>query len=191
MSRSGLDAISAALVCSETNAFPFSEHRTQLAMVNSLFTEENHLAAQWQPIAQALREMEVSFLNEVSSDFAIGIRKDGRLHSFRLLLRRLWNEIGAEGEISNASILHFADQVKAEYEKAQVEWDAIKLDAAKLGVGTAGLFAAGALTLNLPTFVTAGGALVGAYDLWKKSRSFRIRNPASLLVDLKSNRMVD
>lgn len=189
--RSGLDAISAALVCSETNAFPFSEHQAQLSLVNSLFEKENAVSNQWQPIAQAFQRLEMSFLNDVSSDFAIGLRKDGRLQSFRLMLRRLWREIGAEETASPSAVLGFADQIAEEYEKARVEWDAIKLDAVKMGLGSAGVFAAGAFTLNLPTFITAGGALLGAYELWKKSRAFRVRNPASVLIDLKSNRDSD
>jgi hypothetical protein len=183
--RGGMDAISAAMICSQVNAFPFCEHRTPLRLINALFENPNPTFEEWGPIARAFNEVEIAFLNNVSSDFAIGLRSDGRLESFRTFLRALWKEIDEQPGSSARSVMAFTDQLRTEYERAKVEWELILTDAVKLGFAAGGVVAAGALTLNLPSFLSGGGIILGAYEHWKKSKSFKIRNPASVLVDLK------
>lgn len=185
--RGGLSPIDAALVCSQLNAFPFAERQSQLSLVNSLFKEPNPLADTWSPISSAFREAPLPFLNEVDTDFAISLRRDGRLNAFRQMLNRLWSAVNRTGAgTSPASVLAFSDEVRGEYERARVEWDAIRLDAAKWGVGAVAGLAAGTFALNLPTLLSAGGLLLGVYENWKKTSAFRVRNPASVLIDLKS-----
>jgi hypothetical protein len=183
--RGGMDPISTAMICTEINAFPYTERRTRLKLIDALFEGNNAAAQEWAPLAQAFAQIEMKFLNEVSSDFAIGLRQDGRLQSFRSLLRRIWAEIDSDTGTTPSAVLSFSDELRGEYEVARGEWETIRVDAVKMGLSAAGLFAAGAFALNLPTFLSAGGTLVGAYEHWRKAKSFRAKNPASVLIDLK------
>jgi hypothetical protein len=50
----------------------------------------------WSPVAKAFQSLEFKFLDTVDVKFANSIREDGRLESFRALLRKVGND-GAGG----------------------------------------------------------------------------------------------
>jgi hypothetical protein len=46
----------------------------------------------WSPVAKAFQSLEFKFLDTVDVKFANSIREDGRLESFRALLRKFGND---------------------------------------------------------------------------------------------------
>lgn len=188
LQRGGFDIITSALLCSKLNAFPFAEEQARLKLMDKLYNERNPVAELWTPVAGAFAASTLGFLNQVEPDFAIGLRKDGRLHGFRQFLRTVWGQAsGGSGSPNPQQILGFCDELRNQYEKAEVEWREIEAAAIKWGVYSAGAILGGSLVLNVPGFIAAGGVLVEAYQHWHKGKGFRIRNPASVLIDLKND----
>lgn len=185
--RGGFDPATAALIASKLNAFPISETKTNLRLLNSLFEQPNQLAETWTPLAGAFRETTLDFLDDVEPDFAISLRKDGRLHGFRQMLRGIWGNVTNASDLTphHIDVVRLSDQLRSEHEKAKAEWTEIRAKAARWGVLTATTILAGTLALNVPSYLAAGGLLVDAYQHWKSRKAFKIKNPASVLIDLQ------
>ncbi len=148
----------------------------------------------WTPLANAFQNLDFKFFNNVSTEFACSLRNDGRLESFRIFLRKMWNEVSkVESEISNPSTIvrNFTDELKEEFKKAQVDWGEIdKKLLSNLSVGTVATSMAGSIvTGGLNWQIPAGGFALSAIGNLLLSRydrhRFRVKCPLSVLIDLK------
>lgn len=148
----------------------------------------------WSPLTNAFQALDFQFLNNVSNNFACSLRKDGRLESFRIFLRKMWGEISKnEAEISNplAVAKNFTDELKDEYQKAKVDWNDIdKSLLEKMGIGTVATSVGGAIMSGGMTWqIPAGGFVLSAmvnlllaqYD----RKRFRTKCPMSVFIDLQ------
>jgi hypothetical protein len=124
----------------------------------------------------------------VDTKFAQSIREDGRLESFRALLRRIGKdatEIKDFGSLDNY-VRDCNDQLKGEYQKAQAEWNKIDESFVKwAGTGAATGLITGHLVPDVASLSTATLYTLG--QLWIryfKRQQFRKSNPMSVFIDL-------
>lgn len=97
----------------------------------------------FQKAAHAFSKLELNFLNNVPADFAINIRKEGRLQGFRSYLSKLSSDIqfrSDEGEFNDNAPYEFMDRFGDEYATYCDEWKDIQRSLAT-SAGTAALTA--------------------------------------------------
>jgi len=148
----------------------------------------------WSPFAKAFQSLEFRFLENVDVPFANKLREDGRLESFRALLRKVGKDAS---EVANCGSLEMyvrdcKDELSGEYQKAQAEWEKIEASFLKwVGTGavaTATGLASGHLIPNIASLSV--GVLNTMLQLGlrhSERKQFRQTNPMSIVVDL-SNR---
>ena len=135
-------------------------------------------------ISLGLSRHPFSFLNAVSLDFALGIRKDGRLESLRKFLVRVWESCANP---DNPATDDFNIELTDQYQRYKSEWKDIdyklaqRLGIATLTTGTA--VVAGTFAVNTTLLAGLGGMLL----TWAEARYGRRalkRNPLSIFLDL-------
>ena len=140
-------------------------------------------------LSRAFAELEFEFLNAVSLDFTLDLRRDGRLHSLRTFLLRLWDNVSA-GNFSRDSTLYaaFEDELKEEYRKYRAEWaDISKALARDFTVAAIGSGLA-VLSGQMGFRVAGGGVAALGIDHLLKSygqRSKQSRLPLGVFFDLE------
>lgn len=191
VARGGANLETALLITGITGAFPYTNMATRWAELMSAREKLGETAKIWSPFAKAFQALEFPFLDNVDVSFANGIREDGRLDSFRSLLRRVGR--GA-AELSNldgldAYVRDCKDELIAEHRKAKAEWAKIDESFAKWAGG--GVMAAaagivsGQLLPDLASLSLATAHTVG--QLWLRyfrQQQFRSANPMSVFIDL-------
>jgi len=83
--------------------------------------EASELKSPFQRAAQAFSRSKLDFLNNVPSDFAIGLRKDGRLADFRSYLTSFATAT-PEGTSTGSAETDVVNRLEYEYAKYKVEW---------------------------------------------------------------------
>ncbi len=177
-----------------TGAYLYTDWKPRWRELLSI-QEKTENSTLWTPLTNAFQNLNFNFLDNVSTDFACSLRKDGRLESFRRFLRKMWAEISKdESDITNPSTIvrNFTDELKEEYQKAQVDWDDIdKKLISNMGMGAvatsiAGGIVSGGMNWQIPS---GGFALSGIVNLlitrFDRHR-FRVKCPLSVLIDLKN-----
>jgi hypothetical protein len=141
--------------------------------------------------ARAFQALDFRFLNNVDPKFAQRIRDDGRLSSFRAMLRRIGN--GATNVTNVSSLDSFVrdckDDLVGEYQKAQSEWAKIDDSLYTWGAGGMGVAAAAIATGHfIPSIATlSAGAAATVSQLGLRhfrQQQFRKANPMSVMIDL-------
>jgi hypothetical protein len=149
----------------------------------------NETARAWSPLTKAFQALEFRFLNNVDTRFAQSIREDGRLESFRGLLRRIGKDAAEITDLASLDsyVRDCRDALTGEYQKARAEWDKIEVSFFKrvATTGGAGAFISGHLLpdiamLSATTLVTLGQLWLRYFD----RQQFRKNNPMSVFVDL-------
>lgn len=137
--------------------------------------------------AEAFQRLQFRFLNDVPLDFALKLRQEGRLASFRQYLRDFWNKVrklGLSEAERLAAIQEFQDGLATEYEKFKKEFQEIEKlvyqRTAVGGIGGAGAIISGNLALAIPSI----GLLVTALDHEAKKGIHRV-NALSVFLDLE------
>ncbi|MBZ5672407.1 MAG: SEC-C domain-containing protein [Acidobacteriia bacterium] len=189
--RTGANLEMALYISQLTGAFPYTSLRMRWKELLSVAEELPDVAQVWSPLTKAFQELEFKFLDQVDSEFACSLRKDGRLEGFRAFLRRVWSMIGGAPDISRASSLarDFGDELTSEYHKAEAEWGQIDRDLVKqFGATFAGGLISGAFSLHIPTLGFAVAGVVELLNARLKRREFRKRVPMSVLIDLSARK---
>ena len=174
-----------------TGAFPYTSLRMKWKELLSVAKELPEDAQVWSPLTKAFQELEFKFLDQVDSEFACSLRKDGRLEGFRAFLRRLWSMIGGTPDINKACSLarDFGDELTEEYHKAEAEWGQIDRDLMKqFGASVVGGLIAGAFSLHIPTLGFAAAGVLELLNARMKRREFRKKVPMSVLIDLSAHK---
>lgn len=188
VSRSGANLELALYVAHLTGAFPYTNlrgRRRELQLVRDQLPET---AEPWTPLSQAFDSLDFEFLNDVSPDFAVDVRKDGRLESFRTFLRRVWSSVSEETDLAHmeAEATAFSDELRDEHRRANAEWKDIRADSLKwAGVTSSSALVAGHF---VPEFAIPSYALAAVTQLLsalRQRRSFRERVPMSVFTDLE------
>lgn len=186
--RTGANLETGLYVAQLTGAFPYTNLPGRWKELELSKDELPESSAPWSPLSRAFDELSFDFLNDVPASFAVGLREDGRLESFRTFLRRVWNLVSEEndGNRMESVARDFAAELVEEHKKSEADWRDISTQAGTRAFKTTGAaVVAGAFK---PEFAIPGYGITlvaELIDLKRKRRSFRDRNPMSVFVDLR------
>jgi hypothetical protein len=187
--RGGTSRDLALYLAQVTGAFPYTDSPFRWKRLHEAMESEE--SKFWGSLSTAFSQLDFRFLDQVDASFAVGLRDDGRLESFRAFMRRMWKDVQAssgETDIVSAS-RYLKDELNGEYEKAQADWKAIDQAIVK-GVGAAsgiGAVAAGLLHGNMELSLGLGFCVPSVATLINSTmqrKSFKKTNAMSVLLDL-------
>jgi hypothetical protein len=140
-------------------------------------------------LAEAFQKLEFYFLNDVSLDFALQIRKENRLAGFRTYLRNFWNKVRTESLSEDqrlAAIQEFRDGLDAQYQEFKAEFHEIE-KAIKSKLSLAGMTGAGALVSGSMTLALGLASLGFAAAAWgdEAKKQTKHAQPLSIFLDLE------
>ena len=145
----------------------------------------------WSPFAKAIQETSFRYLDDVSLDDALTLRKDGRLEDLRSFMRRIWGQACDTESFGRVNAQHFADELSSEVRKADEEWKQIDRDLLKNG-GAVGAGRAAAVPMigsGQGEFLAAAALIAGlpllAASAWQR-RGFADKFPAAFFLRLNS-----
>lgn len=147
----------------------------------------------WTKVAHLYSKIEMPFLNDVDTSFALHLREEDRLSGVRLELRKIYsavNSMSAE-ELKGQKLVELNDGFIDALKKADAEWNFIKKDAQNKRMYWA------ASTVGLPIILNDVSILplILGSSLWLganireeklKTTKFKLTNPLSVYVDLKN-----
>jgi hypothetical protein len=186
--RMGANLEMGMYICQATDAFPYTNVKFRWSELMGAMDKFDATSHVWSPLTNAFQQLRFKFLDKVDPGFACSIRRDGRLEGFRSYMRKLWNAVGGEPDLSKSEMLarDFRDELTQAYNQAQSEWCAIDRDLLKWAVPTVGgALVSGAFSLALPV---AGFAVAGIGEIIQaemKRREFRRKVPMSVFIDLE------
>ncbi|MBA7674149.1 hypothetical protein ES703_82356 [subsurface metagenome] len=189
--RFGADLEMTLIITQLTGSFPYTNILFKWKELLSSGDDLNETAKLWTPLTKAFQELDFRFLNNVDSKFAIEMRENGRLESFRSFLRKIWNSVGGDIDINKIDALSrdFKDELNFEYAKAKAEWNKIGRSLLKwIGSTAAGSMITDSIVNGNISLYLAGGFTVAAViellvSRFKKSE-FRKSIPMSVFIDL-------
>jgi hypothetical protein len=197
MMRSGANVETALFICHTVGAFPYTLSRWQNQQLDSLASAAPEDAGAWRALAGGLASLDLSFLGDVDPAFALSVREDGRLRSFRAFLRRMYDDVSQHGERNDAESLarDLADELQEEYRAAQAEWSRIDRDLLKWtrravpGVMASAVAAvAGKMEMIAPLAGYAYQAVMQLVETRMRRHAFSRTVPMSVFVDLSRRR---
>ena len=147
-------------------------------------------AVEWEPFGKAFQESDLKFLNDVPLTAALRLRKENRLESMRVFLRKVWRACASDVSFSASNARALAEELQHEITLADEEWRKIDRDLAKWFGGTVAAAVGAAATIGTgnPGWVAAATAAVGVVELgvaWDRRREFGNRFPAGFFLDLR------
>jgi hypothetical protein len=189
--RGGANLETALLISENTGAFLYTNQSGRWQEIVSSREALSETARAWSPFAKAFQALEFQFLENVDVNFAEKLREDGRLASFRDLLRKVGKDAT---EVSSMSSLEMyvrdcSDALVGEYQKAKAEWGNIQESFLKWA-GTGGIAAAaglvsGHLVPNVAALsIGVANTMLQLALRHNKQQQFRQTNPMSVFVDL-------
>jgi hypothetical protein len=149
----------------------------------------------WMKTNQLYSQIPLKFLNNVDTDFALKVRKEGRLEGVRQELKKIYGELGKINinELDQQKIKFLQEGFIEELKKANSEWDLITKQAktsrqywasANLGLPL--------ITNEISILPMAIGSLAWLYKnemlAKNKKENFRNQRPISVYLDLKNNK---
>jgi hypothetical protein len=143
----------------------------------------------WSPFAKVMHGANLKYLNDVSLEDALSLRKDGRLEDLRAFLRRVWNQACDTSSYADVNGQLFADELQSEIHKAEDEWAQIDRDLLKnsAGIGAGLATAATLIGSGQGEFLAAATLVAGipllAASAWQR-RSFPDKFPAAFFLRL-------
>ena len=188
--RSGANLETALIILNQTGAFPYTAMRTRWDELMSVRDQMSMTARLWSPLTRAFQALEFRFLDNVNVEFAEQIRQDGRLETFRALLRRVGNgaeSIDDEGAI-NSYVRDVTGELSSEYQKARAEWNKIDEGFFRWAVpGIGAGMVTGHLWPDISAFALGAGNVISQLLLrYMRQRQFRRMNPMSVFIDLSA-----
>jgi len=185
MYRGGASLITIILSASMLNAFPYTDSRYRSRVLNRMSQTSERGQGEWTALAHAFSDLDFTFLNSVSPDFAINLKQDGRLSNLRNFLFRLWQKQERPQEITETQSRIFADELREEHRKALEEWDSIRRDLSKFVATNTAATVSGGLVFGFPAVAAMLPTVHKVADYLIKVRRFRAHNPMSALIDLE------
>lgn len=186
--RGGVNLETALLISDLTGAFPYTNMRTRWQEIVSVRDELSETARMWSPLAKTFQSLDFKFLNNVDVRFANSLRDDGRLESFRGVLRSIGKDASDVSSLSSLDsfVRDSRDALIGEHRKAAAEWDKIQNDfAVWAGAGIAGAFITGHIIPDVGALSAGMVATLGQlFRRHVKRAHFRKANPMSVFIDL-------
>jgi hypothetical protein len=186
--RSGANLEIALLIMNQTDAFPYTSMTSRWNELMSVRDQMGETARLWSPLTRAFQGLEFRFLNNVNVEFAENIRQDGRLDTFRALLRRVGRDAKdiTDEAVINSYVRDCAGELSSEYQKARADWS--KIDEGFVKWATAGIgagFVSGHLWPDISTISATAAATISQFLLrYMRQQQFRRTNPMSVFIDL-------
>lgn len=199
--RGGASLEMAIYLSAITGCFPYTDSPAKWRELLSASGNLSADAQRWSPLTHAFQNLDFPFLNNVSPDFVLRLRQEGRLSSFRSYLERVWKNINgtADPQRSQEHSRQFTDELNSEYARASAEWAAIKREVANFGgtwaggaVGLGGGLAAPIVMgqLKFLGFGAAAAVILFVNQLFQnrgKRADFKLKNPMSVFIELANN----
>jgi hypothetical protein len=188
--RAGTNLETALLICSIIGAFPYTNLHSVWKHIIDAHDELSETARIWSPLTKAFQSLDFRFLDDVDPKFAQAVRDDGRLQSFRSLLRKIGNGAADIAEMSSLDsfVRDCNDELADEYQKAQGEWSKIDESFLKWASGSIATATALAMGHMVPDVAALSGATVSTIAQlglrYFGQRQFRKLNPMSVMIDL-------
>jgi len=139
----------------------------------------------WSPFSKAFKDVKIKYLENVSLEYALRLRKENRLDDLRMFFRKVWLTSKSQNPFSDQNIDTLVVELDQKIREAQYEWSKIDQDLLKwfstAGPAIAGLGAmtgAGQLSWLGPV-ISGASSLI---DAKLKRNSFSNRFPAALLL---------
>lgn len=143
----------------------------------------------WSPFAKAFHDVEFKYLNNVSIQDALTLRKEERLQNFRTFLRGVWKQACDPHSFEQVNGKLLAEELQSEVQKAGEEWKQIDRDLMKnTGAASAGLIlsapmiGSGQGVFLAAASVVAGVTAIGA-SAWQR-HGFEDKFPAAFFLRL-------
>ncbi|MCA9743159.1 SEC-C domain-containing protein [candidate division KSB1 bacterium] len=179
----------ALYICKLTGSFPYTNLKRRWEEILSAKDNLSETSKTWSPLTKAFQSLDFMFLNSVDPKFALEIREEGRLESFRTFLRKLWRSIdGSPDELKiDDHVRDFCDELKDEHAKALADWDKISQDLKKwLGLYASGAVIGGKFALGIPTLGFGIAAVTQLLNTHSKRKNFKKKIPMSVFIDLEN-----
>lgn len=191
--RSGANLEMSLFISHITGAFPYTNLKAKWEELLSADESFSEAAKIWSPLTKAFQTLEFKFLNNVDSNFACSLRKDGRLEMFRAFLRRLWNSLSTEYSDRKMEALarDFRDELTGKYNEAKSEWQEIdRLLMKTVGATMTGAIISGKLSFEIPALGFCLASVLTLINARWKRKTFRKKIPMSVFVDLERHKHI-
>jgi hypothetical protein len=148
----------------------------------------------WTKFGSLYSGLNLTYLDNVNTDFALSMRKEERISGLRNSLREISSflEETELDKISDDNILHFTDKINQEVKQSEEEWMKIIADAQKANAVAVTTGAIGAIIDPTKIIVPALGipSSIAIIEFFKKRglKSYRTKDPYSVFVDLKNKK---
>lgn len=191
--RVGANLEMGLFLCQTMGAFPYTNVKFRWREILSAADKLDPSAQTWSPLTNAFGNLNFKFLNNVDSNFAVTMRKEGRLGGFRSYIRKLWDTVDGNPDPSRIDMLarEFKDELEGEYSKVEAEWSEIDRDLMKWAIPAIGgvISSVGAILTGHYSLAVPGGGfgLGGVNELIQahmKRTAFRKKTPLSVFIDL-------
>jgi hypothetical protein len=148
---------------------------------------------EWAPFAKAFQNVELKYLNDIRLNHALILRKEQRLQSLRVFLRRVWKSACTDEPFSEINAKLLADELEHEINKAEEEWKQIDRDlwkwfGAELSAGllTAGQFIVTGSANFFAAVVAAAAGTSALLSANAKRKGHQDKFPAAFFMKLKT-----
>lgn len=180
----------AKLTSQMSGSYLFTDLKVRWAMIERDRAAHSAPSKVWSPFAKSVQDASLHYLNNLNLDFALRLRKEGRLEGVRSVMTEAWRRAKSDDPYDEATALYFAENLTESVREAEAEWDAIKADILKFtGPGVVGGVAAmGAVTSGQAVWLAAAAAVGGAGAFaWHKLKeaAYLKRHPAAFFMDVR------
>ncbi|MBD1364422.1 hypothetical protein IDJ77_11440 [Mucilaginibacter sp. ZT4R22] len=147
----------------------------------------------WLKLNHIYSQVDIPFLNNVSTDFALSLREEDRLSGVRTELKKLFSELNQLqiNQIDEKKVGYLYESFKDEIRKTESEWTAIKKESSiirqHLTISAAVIPVMVAQPVSiLPLALITGNILVNSLrTAGAKQSAFKVKNPISVFIDAK------
>ena len=176
-----------------TGSYLYTDKREQWDEILGSRQNPDAEAELWSPLSNSFQALEFSFLNKVDPKFALQLKKEGRLETFRNFLRQVWVAIEGNPSSDEAYKLarKFDDELHDQYGQVKEEWSKIDKDLIKFVTGSTGIttitdaIVKGGMNWQAPAL---GFCVSGVLNLLKARtdrKNFRQNVPLAVFLDLE------
>lgn len=150
---------------------------------------QNHNAEnkEWAPFAKAFQNVQLKYLNNISLQHALILRKEKRLESLRIFLRKVWKSARSEDLFSENNAKFLAEELTDEIKKADHEWKQIDRDLLKWFATDVILSTGAFITQGYGEFLAAATGIASLIKLavtHKERDSFQNKFPAAFFMKI-------
>lgn len=191
-SSSGANYEIAKLTAGITGSYLFTDLTVKWKEIELDRTEHSATNTTWTPFAKSIQNSSLKYLNALSLEHALRLRKEGRLEGLRGFLHGVWREACTGDPFDEGNAETLALELEEEIRKAEAEWQQISQDLIKIigAQAVPGVLSAGPLIASGHGAFVAAAAVIGtaATTLWTemKVRGFPDKFPAAFFMNIEN-----